>query len=600
MRKSYELPRGFWVVAQFLVFALFLAPSAFALPTCHVIWNSTNGGTNAGTSWTNPYNGSASVGTWVYGDIYYVGGGSGGSYTSATTTYPFVIGSSTSGVGSTSNRINVYAATVADHGQLSSVCANAATIAASNWNAATMAVDGGAGQVNLQCTGCNGLMQAKASNVFVDGLHAGLSDTSNTWGGPGHSCSGTQCGFLLNNFPYNSYENTTGVKTAYGFYISAGLTDVWCVAVQFEGIQLAGHNQDIDEDQFRPASGGTYNGIHLKHSFLHETSRAFVQARVVTGLDVEYNLLYRNHSTSANPSLHGEAFDISGDTNDVVAFNVIEDVEGTGAYVALTDTTGNTVSGTAIYGNVFITQSGNPNGVSGYDNAGIVGCINTETCTGWLVYNNTAVNLTGSGSVGIGITATVSGSSITAKNNLWYISSGPQAIFSMSAGNTISEDHNSFLNSSSPSLPGTGDVVDATPPNPFPGWTSLNFHLGSEGADWNSWTSLSSPYNVDPDGVTRTTDRGAFQFVAGAVVALGTAAISSLHCAAAVNTPATGLLSTDVVIVSFNAAPSGAYLTGLTILPPDVAAGSFNIRVCNPTAGSLIPPAATLNWRVVH
>jgi hypothetical protein len=86
--------------------------------------------------------------------------------------------------------------------------------------------------------------------------------------------------------------------------------------------------------------------------------------------------------------------------------------------------------------------------------------------------------------------------------------------------------------------------------------------------------------------------------VASGTLTLGTSSITSLTCATAVNTVVTGMLATDKVLLSFNAAPSGAYLTGLTLLPPDVAGGSFNVRVCNPTAGNLTPPAATLNWSI--
>jgi hypothetical protein len=59
-------------------------------------------------------------------------------------------------------------------------------------------------------------------------------------------------------------------------------------------------------------------------------------------------------------------------------------------------------------------------------------------------------------------------------------------------------------------------VSDASAPNPFVSWTTGNFHLASENADWNGELALGAPYTTDASGVTRSTDRGAYQFV-GAV-----------------------------------------------------------------------------------
>jgi len=46
-------------------------------------------------------------------------------------------------------------------------------------------------------------------------------------------------------------------------------------------------------------------------------------------------------------------------------------------------------------------------------------------------------------------------------------------------------------------------------------WPSSNFNLASDAADWNSRVALGAPYTVDPNGTTRTTDRGAYQYCAG-------------------------------------------------------------------------------------
>lgn len=89
------------------------------------------------------------------------------------------------------------------------------------------------------------------------------------------------------------------------------------------------------------------------------------------------------------------------------------------------------------------------------------------------------------------------------------------------------------------------------------------------------------------------------QVVASGTSALGTGAISATTCATVVTTAASGAATTDAISWSFNAAPGSGYTSGLHVLPY-VTSGNVNFLVCNPTAGSLTPAAATLNWRVLR
>jgi hypothetical protein len=87
------------------------------------------------------------------------------------------------------------------------------------------------------------------------------------------------------------------------------------------------------------------------------------------------------------------------------------------------------------------------------------------------------------------------------------------------------------------------------------------------------------------------------QLIAKGTSILGTSPIAATSCAPVVTSSATGVTTADVISYSFNAAPSGAYANGLFIqsyLTPE----NVNFLVCNPTAASLTPPSATLNWRV--
>jgi hypothetical protein len=89
------------------------------------------------------------------------------------------------------------------------------------------------------------------------------------------------------------------------------------------------------------------------------------------------------------------------------------------------------------------------------------------------------------------------------------------------------------------------------------------------------------------------------QTIARGTATLGTSAIAAKTCATVVTTAATGVVTTDAISDSFNAAPSGAYTTGLFV-QSYVTPGNVNFLVCNPTTESLTPPGASLNWRVTR
>ncbi len=447
-----------------------------------------------------------------------------------------------------------------------------------------MAVDGGAGQVVLPKDNTTGLAAWHFATDYwiIDGAPYIVTDTSATWGHvQSHSCTGNQCGFKMDATNALSPSGTWGINYATGVH---NIT-VRAVEAAFNGLTAAQANQQATA--FRMA-GTSYTNINVSHCHLHDSPDTYVQYSSIT-FSVTYTWFERSFAYASTQ--HGEAFAGKGCTNCIIAFNDFQDITGTGMVVDLNTGTGNT-DNLQIYSNLFRFSSGSSLPGSGN---GFIACINSNTCTNWKIYNNVFSNVKPTTSTfnGISFGSAASGSSFTAQNNIFF--NNGDVSHQLCAGCTGTFNSNYYTQNTTTPVGETGEQSDSA--TPFTNWTADNYHLTT---DTTAWAPLSSPYNVDTDGVTRTSSRGTFQFAGGTVVALGTALIPSLHCAAAVNTTATGLLSTDVVIVSFNAAPSGAYLTGLTILPPDVAAGSFNIRVCNPTAGSLTPPAATLNWRVVH
>jgi hypothetical protein len=93
------------------------------------------------------------------------------------------------------------------------------------------------------------------------------------------------------------------------------------------------------------------------------------------------------------------------------------------------------------------------------------------------------------------------------------------------------------------------------------------------------------------------------QTIASGTSSMATGVIDAGHCVAAVTTAASGVATTDAISWSFSAAPGTGYgsVTGSGLnIQPYVTSGNVNFVVCNPTAGSITPAAAILNWRVTR
>ncbi len=93
--------------------------------------------------------------------------------------------------------------------------------------------------------------------------------------------------------------------------------------------------------------------------------------------------------------------------------------------------------------------------------------------------------------------------------------------------------------------------------------------------------------------------------VASGAKALATSAISSAACTTAQTDTATGTLTTDAIIVSFNGDPTAVtgyvpLTTGMLTIIVYPTADTFNAKVCNNTLASITPGAITLNWRVIR
>jgi hypothetical protein len=93
--------------------------------------------------------------------------------------------------------------------------------------------------------------------------------------------------------------------------------------------------------------------------------------------------------------------------------------------------------------------------------------------------------------------------------------------------------------------------------------------------------------------------------VANETAALGTGAIASATCASVVTVAGTGIATTDALTWSFNADPSATTgcapsANGSLYILAYPTPNNANFKVCNSTARSITPGAATLNWKVVR
>jgi hypothetical protein len=462
---------------RFLTLLLLLGAPGLAAATCHVVTPS-GSGSKTGTDWNNAYQGLPSA--LVRGDGYYLADGNYGSYTFTTT-------------GSTA--ISISKATASAH------CTDV------GWNAGTMGssravfkqwVEGSGSGGHYTLTGvvgtfnANGLPTAGSFGIFIDG--------STCQPGTLGRCVG------LDEGPANT------VTFSY-------------IEIQGTGATSSANSGTPDDLLYY---GGS-SGLTIDHVFMHDSSCDFTFGYGSTNLTVQYSYFYRNYGAG---SCHGQVSWNGGThTGATWRYNTMRTIEGSAIWTAATAGGGTTYDNVGIYGNVI--YFGGLADKSDYQclGDGIFACLNSGvSCNNVQFYNNTMVNLQsdrtnggpsncGAGAAGIYFDPSSGGGTATAVNNLWY---GGTAGPSFSGGN-ITENHNSALHLGTGALSGTADVSNASAPNPFITWTgsgNLNAQLSADTSNLNNWTTLSAPFNVDPNKVIRTTDRGAYQYASGTSAAV--------------------------------------------------------------------------------
>jgi hypothetical protein len=351
----------------------------------------------------------------------------------------------------------VKAATVADH------CTD------TGWNAATMAVDGGAGQAIFTAVYVVAF-EFSTPNVVLDGNFS-ASDSSSTWGNPLHACSGTQCGIKLDFSTASSFQISHGF--IWPLYALAGADNLAIRATEIAGCYttcgvLPVLTDTLHTDITSPQPKNTL----VAHNYWHDSSQGYVATYRTSGTIVKYNYFLRNYSSPVNPAVHGYTWSIQGGSNLTFAYNAVQDMQGTSVIDEVNSSCCNTTTNLQFYGNVVWTSKGNPSGSVGYGNA-VVSCTNGDTCSGWVAYNNTIINMgvSISNSLSFGNGTPGSGSSITEANNLFWNASPANNGASCGGNSTCSTDYDYF--SGAAHTPQAHEQV--TTANPLANWMGTNF-----------------------------------------------------------------------------------------------------------------------------
>lgn len=455
-----------------------------ASATCHTV-SPAGSGANTGADWNNAYAGLPS--TLVRGDIYYLADGFYGNHLSLST------------AASGTTTIELRKAQSYDYGQLSASCSNSSSIAA-GWNAGTM----GSGQAYWQSTGSGQIVNISSGYWVINGngQNAGTNEIGcgGVYANPPSSMTGpaptpSACGIRIDNSTCTA-TSTNGCDGGVGVMYGGGAGIVWESVEWFgQGLNSAGNNNS--ETYFWFANGGLAN-VTISHSYLHNAATTYftVVSGGWTNGSFDHNYVWGVHDGSVN---HGEAIQLQGsNSNDVVHHNLFRDQQTNGDMVAVIS---GTQSNMAFYDNADICSAGGDS-TSCRHNDGVIGCFNSQTCSNYLIYNNTF-----SFPADCGWNVTGGASTMTVKNNLWY---GCASVTMVGGSNTI--DYNSYLNSSQSAI-GSHDVSNSSAPNPFVNLTGGSVALSADNALWNSRVSLGSPYDTNDlcTGVALTSDRGACQ-----------------------------------------------------------------------------------------
>lgn len=496
---------------RFLAAFLFFVLPGLTHAACHAV-SPAGAGAKTGADWNNSYAGLPA--TLVRGDIYYLADG---SY--ATRSF------STAASGTTT--IEIRKAQSYDTG---SGCSPSI---AAGWNTGTMGSAQAVFGSVITVSGPYFIFNGNGTTT-APGCGGAITGTQSVSAAPP---TPTDCGIKIVN-------STSGLP---GGMAPSGAHGT------FEYIEELGSGVNQNDEVFAPGT----SFLLIKHAYMHYSGCVYIQD-VGSNSTVDHSYFWGTE-VNGGSACHGQAdYIIGGENNGVRSNNAYRDITGTAIW---TLGTSGTVTGWIFYNNLIYFST--PNQTFGGLSDAALDCINGVQCQGFIYVQNTIVNCTkGSGGFGpecgVGWGDSASGGSVTIENNLYYANPGGIAL--TTHGTTVVEDYNSFLNTSGFGS-GAHDVhLTSGSPNPLVNWPQGNFNLASENSNWNNRLALGSPYTLDVNGNTFTSDRGAYQFISGTP-----AAVTLSPTSLAFGNQTAGVASAPRVVTLTNSGGSILTISGITI-----------------------------------
>lgn len=301
--------------------------------------------------------------------------------------------------------------------------------------------------------------------------------------------------------------------TALFFLMAAGVDNTSNFIIRYTELDgecrncIASTAPGLDGFRLVKSNGSTNTDLTVEYNYVHRMSGRLVLIANWSGSNniFQYNYMTENRSTA---SQHSEGL-AGGGLTMTWRYNKMYDVEGTGFLVCLNVASTGCVY--TIHSNVFGYTSGWTG--TGVGN-GLIDGINSLSCAGWQVFNNTIDFGTPLANETLRMDRSdCTGANWDVRNNLWFCPSS-ETCRADHTGSGLTLNNNSYYKGNAGAsmtfTAGTGDITSTS--DPFTAQASLNYHLSTNVA--NRSASALDPL-ADYDGVTFTTSGGAFQFVTG-------------------------------------------------------------------------------------
>jgi len=427
----------------------FLLLASAAWGACHVI-TPTGSGSQSGSDWNNAcagFTGNCSSTGVVRGDTYYIAKG----------TYSAAPGLTKANSGTT--KIIFKAPTAGDH--------------------------------------CTDTGFAQATHVGQALMNRGMVVSSDNWVFDGQY--GTE-------YSKGSYGFKIKDLTAAAFIINCngGCANSTFRFIEIEGDNARGSCSGGDVGIYPGANGGSDNAT-IERNYIYRVNN-HMKINGTLNVVVQNNLFTENYSGAA---CHGENIAMNATAGTIVRFNKFENCRGTACVAAGACGVCSLNTNTAFYGNIFYATSDYTSLDANPLSNGIFHTLGGSGWSGAVWYNNTVAGWTsskGSGSSTFTDDGSGTNSNPTVRNTLFYGNNASMGMVGTCSNNAYFDQVRAAV-CTSDQTGATGSPFVNFPANITQGQVP-DFRLVN---DTNSWFALSIPFNTDPDGVIRTSSRGAYQ-----------------------------------------------------------------------------------------